>query len=46
MHTPTLCPSSSALGPSRSHGRHGEWLLAILAIVCMQGLLLLELLRG
>jgi hypothetical protein len=29
----------------RSQGRYGEWVLALLAIACMHGLLLLEVLR-
>ena len=31
--------------PPRSNGRYGEWELALIAIACLQGLLLLQTLR-
>ena len=36
--------TSLALRP-RSNGRYGEWVLALIAIACLQGLLLLQSIR-
>lgn len=43
--TPHPWAMTSLAIPPRSSARHGEWALALIAIACLQGLLLLQTLR-